>query len=87
VITCPRCHTETSQDRRIWLARRILDAWPIDRRRRYPRGLIEILRMPACATCSKPIDVEWVNATEHADRERFWRPGALRCPAGCTTVA
>jgi hypothetical protein len=86
VITCPRCHTETGQDRRIWLARRILDAWPIDRRRRYPRGLIEILRIPQCVTCSKPIDVEWVNATERADRERFWRPGAVRCPAGCTIV-
>jgi hypothetical protein len=86
VITCPRCHTETSQERRIWLARRILDAWPIDRRRRYPRGLIEVLRRPACITCSSLLRVEWVNATEHADREQFWRPGAVTCPLGCDLV-
>lgn len=83
VITCPRCHTETGQDRRIWLARRILDVWPIDRRRRYPRRLIEVLRIPGCVTCSTPIAVEWVSATERADREPFWRPGSVACPRGC----
>jgi hypothetical protein len=82
VITCPRCHTETGQDRRIWLARRILDTWPIDRRRRYPRGLIAILRLPQCPTCSAPLHVDWLDATERADREPFWRPGALTCPDG-----
>jgi hypothetical protein len=83
VITCPRCHTETGQERRIWLARRMLDAWPIDRRRRYPRGLIDVLRTPVCVTCSAPIAVEWVSATERADREPFWRPGTVACPRGC----
>lgn len=86
VITCPRCHTETGQDRRIWLARRILDVWPIDRRRRYPRGLIEVLRRPECVTCCSPVRVEWVNATERADRELFWRPGEVTCPLGCEHV-
>jgi hypothetical protein len=83
VITCPRCHTETGQDRRIWLARRILDAWPIDRRRRYPRGLIEVLRLPVCANCGTPVAVEWIGATERGDREPFWRPGTYACPKGC----
>lgn len=83
VITCPRCHTETGTDQRIWLARRILDAWPIDRRRRYPRGLIEALRLPTCTACGRSIAVEWIGATERADREPFWRPGSLACPAGC----
>jgi hypothetical protein len=83
VITCPRCHTETSHDRRVWLARRILDTWPIDPRRRYPRGLIKVLRIPPCARCGKPTAVEWIEATERADRERFWRPGKLTCSAGC----
>lgn len=87
VITCPRCHTETGQDRRIWLARRILDVWPIDRRRRYPRGLISVLRIPDCVTCSAPVEVEWIDATERADREPFWRPGPLGCPNGCEVVA
>lgn len=86
VITCPRCHTETSDDRRVWLARRILDVWPIDARRRYPRGLIAVLRMPACATCSAPVTVDWIDASERADRERFWRPGAVTCPNGCATT-
>ena len=83
VITCPRCRTETGRDRSIWLARRILDAWPIDRRRRYPRGLIDILRDSTCGTCATRLDVEWIDATERADRERFWRPGRLTCPTGC----
>lgn len=83
VITCPRCHTETGQDHRIFLARRILDAWPIDAHRRYPRGLIDILRPLACSTCRASVAVQWLDATERADRERFWRPGALRCPNGC----
>lgn len=87
VITCPRCHTETGRDKRIWLARRILDAWPIDRRRRYPRGLIEILRLPQCGTCGTPIVVEWIDATERADREPFWRPGTVTCPHGCEAVS
>jgi len=86
MITCPRCHTETPQDRRIWLARRILDTWPIDPRRRYPRALIEVLRMPACVTCSKRLAVEWIDATERADREPYWRPGSFACPAGCEAV-
>jgi hypothetical protein len=87
VIICPRCRTETGQDRRIWLARRILDVWPIDPRRRYPRGLIEVLRVPTCLTCCRPIRVTWIDATERTDVEPFWRPGALTCPAGCDDVA
>lgn len=83
VITCPRCHTETGQDHRIFLARRILDVWPIDAHRRYPRRLIDVLRPLACMTCRAPVRVQWIDATEPADRERFWRPGELRCPNGC----
>lgn len=83
VITCPRCHAETGQDKRIFLARRILDAWPIDARRRYPRGLIDALRDVECPRCSAPMAVHWVDATERADRERFWRPVATTCPNGC----
>jgi hypothetical protein len=86
VITCPRCHAETGRDKRIWLARRILDAWPIDRRRRYPRGLIEVLRLPTCESCGTIIAVEWIDATERADREPFWRPGTFTCPQGCEQV-
>lgn len=83
VIVCPRCRTETPMDRRIWLARRILDTWPIDHRRRYTRYLIEkVLRLPVCA-CGATVDVEWVEATERQDRERFWRPGRVTCPNGC----
>jgi hypothetical protein len=83
VITCPRCHAETGNERRIWLARRILDAWPIDRRRRYPRGLISVLRAVPCSVCGTNLRVQWIDATERADRERFWRPGPVTCPNGC----
>jgi hypothetical protein len=87
LITCPRCHAETPNERRIWLARRILDAWPIDRRRRYPRGLIDVLRTPTCDACGGPLAVEWIDATESADREPLWRPGTIACPAGCDASA
>lgn len=86
VITCPRCHTETDPAGRIWLARRILDTFPIDRRRRYTRELIDALRPVLCATCHIPVSVEWIEATERADRERFWRPGSIACPNGCEVV-
>lgn len=83
VIVCPRCRTETGQDRRIWLARRILDTWPVDPRRRYPFGLIAILRLPTCGACGQAVYVEWVDATERRDSERFWRPGRVSCRNGC----
>lgn len=83
VITCPRCHTDTVQQHSVWLARRILEVWPIDRRRRYPRGLIAVLRKPACVTCGEAVRVEWIDATERADPQRFWRPGSVTCPTGC----
>jgi hypothetical protein len=86
VITCPRCHTETGPQERIWLARRILDAWPIDRRRRYPRTLIDALRPMLCATCRTPVSVEWLLATERYDEQPFWRPGTIACPNGCEMV-
>lgn len=85
-IACPRCRMTTDQSRRIWLARRILDTWPIDRRRRYPRGLIEILTLPLCGRCGASVRVEWIDATERSDTERFWRPGRVECPAGCGEV-
>lgn len=84
VITCPRCHTETGPEQTVWLARRILDAWPIDTRRRYPRGLIDVLRPLTCETCRSSVTVKWLDATERADRERFYRPVALTCVKGCT---
>lgn len=86
VVTCPRCRAETPLGRRIWLARRILEAWPIDRRRRYHLGLIQILRLPVCS-CGERVEVEWIDATERADRERFWRPGRVTCPNGCALEA
>jgi hypothetical protein len=85
VITCPRCRAETPEHLRIWLARRILDVWPIDPRRRYPRGLIATLRLPRC-DCGETVAVDWVDATERQDRERFWRPGRVSCPAGCANL-
>jgi len=86
LVTCPRCHTETGQQHLVWLARRILDVWPIDAWRRYPRGLIEVLRLPGCGRCGAVVVVDWVDATERADRERFWRPGRVSCSADCDLI-
>lgn len=86
VIACPRCRSETDPAGRVWLARRILEAWPIDRRRRYPRDLIDALRPVPCVTCGVSVSVEWIEATERDDRQRFWRPGSIACSNGCEVV-
>lgn len=80
-IVCPRCHAETDYDQRLGLARRILETWPLDRRRRYPKPLIRALTIPACP-CGAILDIEWLEATECRDVERFWRIGRVTCP-GC----
>lgn len=85
-ITCPRCHAETGHDRRLWLARRILATFPIDRRRRYTRQLIDSLsELPRCH-CGGRLVVDWLEATERGDPQRFWRPGRVAC-LDCATTA
>lgn len=85
-IVCPRCHTETGEDRLMWLARRILDVWPLDRRRRYTQTLIGALRLPSCG-CGATVRVEWVDVTGRRDTQRYYQIGRVTCPAGCGQTA